>query len=266
MTDVNGQAVALVTGASSGIGERLAYEIAADRHILVLVSDQEGELNRAAGILTAKLNATVIAIRADLCEPLSGKLIENELRERKLNPDVLVNCAGFGMNGSGLDMSLHEQTAMIDLNVRAVTELSLRFLPYMVNMGGGGVLNVASLASFMPGPYMAVYYATKAYVLSFSQAIAAELEGTGVSVTAVCPGLTDTNFQDRSGMVDVLANKIMPVSTAEEIAQAAWSGFKANKRVIIPGITNTILAEGTRFAPRNIMSSIMKRLLIPKES
>lgn len=265
MADVNGQAVALITGASSGIGERLAYEIAADQHILVLVSDTEGELNRVAGILTTKLNPKVIAIPADLCDPESGEMIEEELKERKLDPDVLVNCAGFGMNGSALEMNLYEQTAMIDLNVRAVTDLTLRFLPYMQNMGHGGVLNIASLASFMPGPYMAVYYATKAFVLSFSQAMGAELDGTGVTVTACCPGPTDTHFQARAEMTSTLANKLMPVSTAEEIAEAAWAGFKTNKQVVIPGATNTMLAEGTRFAPRGMMNSIMKRLLVPKD-
>lgn len=266
MADVNGQAVALITGASSGIGERLAYEIANDNHILVLVSEMESELNRVAGILTTKLNSNVIAIPADLCDPESPEMIEEELRERKLDPDVLVNCAGFGLNGSALELNLYEQTAMIDLNVRAVADLTLRFLPYMQNMERGGVLNVASLAAFMPGPYMAVYYATKAFVLSFSQAMAAEMEGSGVTVTAVCPGPTDTHFMARAAMTDTLANKMMPVATAEEIAEAAWAGFKAKKKVVIPGVSNTILAEGTRFAPRNMMAGMMKRLLQPKET
>lgn len=266
MADVNGQPVALITGASSGIGERLAYEIAADQYILVLVSDAEGELNRVAGVLTSKLNASVVALAVDLSRHDAGEVIEDELRERKLIPDVLVNCAGYGMNGSALEMNMHDQIAMIDLNVRALTDLTLRFLPYMQNMERGGVINVASLASFMPGPFMSVYYATKSYVLSFSQAIAAELSGTGVTVTAVCPGPTNTGFQARSEMTDTLANKFMPLSSAEDIAAAAWSGFKANKKVIIPGFTNTLLAEGTRFAPRGIMTSIMKRLLLPRRS
>ncbi|NNF79429.1 MAG: SDR family oxidoreductase [Rhizobiales bacterium] len=266
MADVNGQPVALITGASSGIGERLAYEIAADQYILVLVSDVEGELNRVAGILTSKLNATVVALPVDLTKHDAGEIIEDELRERKLVPDVLVNCAGYGMNGSALEMNINEQIAMIDLNARALTDLTLRFLPYMQNMERGGVINVASLASFMPGPYMSVYYATKAYVLSFSQAIAAELEGSGVTVTAVCPGPTNTGFQARSEMTNTLANKLMPVTSAEQIAAATWAGFKANKKVIIPGATNTMLAEGTRFAPRGIMAAIMRRLLTPRHS
>lgn len=264
MADVDGQPVALITGASSGIGERLAYEIAADQYILVLVSDMEGELNRVAGILTSKLNATVFAMPVDLTQPDAGEVIEDELRRRKMVPDVLVNCAGYGMNGSALEMNINEQIAMIDLNARALTDLTLRFLPYMQNMERGGVLNVASLASFMPGPYMAVYYATKAYVLSFSQAIASELDGSGVTVTAVCPGPTSTGFQARSEMTDTLANKFMPEAKAEDIAAAAWAGFKNKKKVIIPGITNSILAEGTRFSPRGMMTSIMRRLLLPR--
>ncbi len=263
MADHDGRPVALITGASGGIGEKLAYEAARSGYTVVLTARSEPELNRVAGVMTTKLAATTIPIAADLSDPASIDDLQSELKRRGLQVDVLVNNAGFGMNGAATDIDRRQQANMIDLNVRGLTDMTLRFLPYMQSRDAGGVINVASLAAFMPGPYMAVYYATKAYVLSFSRALASELEGSGVKVCVACPGVVDTRFQERAKMQGTMVTKTTPSMSAEEVAEAIWTGFQAKNQVIVPGISNWMLSKLVKFIPGGIMMKMIKRLHAP---
>jgi short-subunit dehydrogenase len=265
MADPEGRPVALITGASSGIGEMLAYEIARSGYTVVLTARSDTELNRVAGVMTAKLAANAVAIAADISDPASIDELQNELKRRGLQVDVLVNNAGFGMNGAATDMDRRQQATMIDLNVRGLTDMTLRFLPHMQARGAGGVINMASLAGFMSGPYMAVYYATKAYVISFSQALASELEGSGVIISVACPGAVDTRFQERAKMQGTLVTKTTPKQSAQETAEAVWAGFQAKNQVIVPGASNWILSKIVNFVPRGIMTKMIKRLHTPSE-
>lgn len=266
MADQDGRPVALITGASGGIGEMLAYEIASSGYTVVLTARSESELNRVAGVMTAKLDATAIPIAADISDPASIDELHEELRQRGLQIDVLVNNAGFGLNGAATDLNRAQQTNMIDLNVRGLTDMTLRFLPYMQSRGSGGVINISSMAAFMPGPYMAVYYATKSYVLSFSKALASELQGSGVTVSVACPGVVDTNFQARAGMERALVVKTTPKQSSQEVASAIWTGFQAKNLVIVPGFSNWLLSNLVKFIPNRVISSMIKRLQAPEDA
>ncbi|MGI9372118.1 MAG: SDR family NAD(P)-dependent oxidoreductase [Hyphomicrobiales bacterium] len=265
MADANGRPVALITGASGGIGEKLAYEIAATGYTVVLTARSETELNRVSGVMTAKLGANAIAIPADISDPSSIDELLAELKERALQVDVLVNNAGFGLNGPATELNRKQQTNMIDLNVRGLTDLTLQLLPYMQARGSGGVINLSSMAAFMPGPYMAVYYATKAYVLSFTEALASELDGSGVTVCAACPGPVDTGFQSRARMENALVIKTMPKEPPEDVAAAIWAGFQARKTVIVPGFSNKMLTVLVNFIPRKVLLAMIKRLQAPSD-
>jgi short-subunit dehydrogenase len=241
----------LITGASGGIGEAFAHLLAGDNCDLVLTARNEGELNRVRGLIAARhpeRRLTVIA--GDLSRADSGAVLETELTQRGLAPDVVVNNAGFGLAGVASRVSRSEQINMIDLNVRTLTELTLRFLPAMVARKAGGVINVASTAAFMPGPHMAVYFATKAYVLSFSEALSAELEGTGVTVTVLCPGPVRTGFQARAQMQNNRLWQRMLNLPAAEVAEAGWQGFKQKRRVVVPGYLNMAAGYAGRYLPR----------------
>ena len=241
----------LITGASGGIGEAFAHLLAGDNCELVLTARNDSELNRVRGLIAARHpERRITVIAGDLSHADAGSVLEAELTQRGLAPDVVINNAGFGIAGAAARASRNDQINMIDLNVRALTELTLRFLPAMVARKGGGVINVASTAAFMPGPHMAVYYATKAYVLSFSEALAAELEGTGVTITALCPGPVRTGFQERAQMQNSRLLQRMLTLPVEEVAQAGWRGFKQKRRVVIPGYLNMATGYAGRYLPR----------------
>ncbi|HLN57107.1 MAG TPA: SDR family oxidoreductase, partial [Thermoanaerobaculia bacterium] len=191
---------ALVTGASSGIGKELARLIAADGYDLVLVARRQERLEELARELSVAHGVSARVIAADLADPDSPKRIVEELEAERIAVDVLVNNAGFGIYGRLWNSDITRQLEIIQVNVVALTDLTGRLLPGMVSRKRGRIVNVASTAAFQPGPYQAVYYATKAYVLSFSEAIAEELKGTGVTVTALCPGPTTTEFQEAAGL------------------------------------------------------------------
>src|SRR5580765_8141121 len=192
--------LAVVTGASSGIGLALSRLLARDGHDLVIVAQHAERLAEVARELTAQCGVRVVEIAADLSEWAAPLEITGELKRHGLTPDVLVNNAGFGLRGMFAELDLGEQLRMVHVNVSALTHLTGLLLPDMIARGRGRVLNVASTAAFQPGPLMAVYYATKAYVLSFSQALAEELRNSGVTVTALCPGATATDFADTAGV------------------------------------------------------------------
>lgn len=254
--------LALITGASKGIGEAFAQLLAEAGYRLVIVARNEGELNRVAGVLTSKCETSVLPIGLDLCEPYAGAALAKELQGRELVPDVIVNNAGFGLNGPAADLPLDAQLAMIDVNVRVLTDLSLRFLPALIaGEGHRGIINVASLSSYMPGPNMAVYHATKAYVLSFSEALAAEVKGAGVTVTAVCPGPVPTGFQATAGIEELRAYQWAPKRNARYVAQAGWHGFLRNDRVVLPGVETRLTAYVSRVTPHRLLVPLVRSAL-----
>lgn len=252
--------VALITGASGGIGEAFAYELARDGYHLVLVARSNEELNRVAGVIATKLDVETIAIPRDLAQPNAADKLDSELRRRRLSPDILVNNAGYGLRGEASELDLREQLEMIDLNMRTLAELSLRCGRSMKQRGGGGIINISSTAAYMPGPNMAVYYATKAFVSSFTEALSAELKPHGVQVTAVVPGPTATDFQQRADLEDTLLLKAQPVMSAEDVAHIGYAGFKKGRRVVITGFANKFLAHSSKFVPRAILLPLIKRL------
>ncbi|MBL8895042.1 MAG: SDR family NAD(P)-dependent oxidoreductase, partial [Rhizobiales bacterium] len=226
---------------------------------LALVARNEGELNRVKGVISARHEVPVYVLPLDLGLPDSPAILQAALDENELAPDILINNAGFGLAGNAVDLSRDEQLRMIDLNVRALTDLTLRFLPGMISRRGGGVINIASVAGFMPGPGMAIYFATKAYVLSFSEALSAELRGTGVTVTSLCPGPVETGFQRRAGMrTERFSGPVKPWSPAQ-VAAAGWAAFSKGARMVVPGWSNKLAAYGSRVTPRRVLLPIIRR-------
>jgi uncharacterized protein len=243
--------VTLITGASAGIGAALAHEFAAHGHELVLVARRERVLAALADAIAAKGASRPTVLRADVARPDAARDIADALAQRGLEPDVVINNAGFGLVGTAYRLDRAEQLAMIDLNVRALTNFSLAFIDSLKRRRGG-ILNVASLASFVPGPGMAVYYATKAYVLSFSEALHQELKPAGVRVTALCPGPVPTEFQARAGMT---ANVFPPMLTrsAERVARDGYRALADGRRVVVPGSANRVVALLAPLVPRRLL-------------
>jgi short-subunit dehydrogenase len=246
---------AIVTGASSGIGLELARLLARDGHDVVLVARSEERLAALAGELPGARSLPL-----DLSDPAAPAKLEAEVP----SADVLVNNAGVGTYGPFAAADLGRTMAMIQLNVSALTELTHRYLPGMIERGAGRVLNVASTAAFQPGPLMAVYYATKAYVLSFSEAVGEELRGTGVTVTALCPGPTASGFQAEAAMESsrLVAGRRLPSSAA--VAEAGYKAMLAGKPVAVVGIQNRILAGSVRLAPRSVVRRVVRFLQEPR--
>jgi len=259
---VGESSTALVTGASSGIGLELARVLARHGHNLVLVARDEIKLNEIAKELGKENNVTVKVIPRDLSNQSAPIEIYDLLHNESVPVDVLVNCAGTATLGLFADVDLASQMKMIQVNVFALTVLTHLFLKDMLNRGRGKVLNVASTAAFQPGPLMAVYYATKAYVLSFSEAIANEVSGSGVSVTALCPGPTKTAFQVKTGTdkTRLLHNRMLDILPAETVAKIGYSGLMSNKTVVIPGFKNRITALLVRIMPRQWVTKVTRRM------
>ena len=243
--------VVLITGASSGIGAALAKVFAGHGHELALVARRADRLESLADEIAATGRARPILITVDLERRDGASAIAAELSSRGLEPAIVVNNAGFGLRGAAAALSRDEQLAMVDLNVRALTELSLMFVDSLARHRGG-ILNVASLAAFLPGPGMAVYYASKAYVLSFSEALHRELSGRGVRVTALCPGPVPTEVQARAGLSLPNAARMLELS-AERVAQIGYEGFMAGQRVVIAGIGNRIAVSLMRLVPHALL-------------
>lgn len=247
MAGVNG--AALVTGASSGIGLELARMLAADGYPLVLVARRERELRGLADQLARQHGITAHVVAADLSDPAAPVRVARECERAGVEIGVLVNNAGFGQRGSFVRLPLARQLAQVQVNVTALTHLAGLFLPGMLTRKWGRVLNVASTAAFQPGPNMAVYYATKAYVLSLSVALSVELEGTGVSVTALCPGPTVTGFQAAAEMTDSRLFR-MGAMTVEPVARAGYRGMMRGTPIVVPGFKNRALGVATQLSPR----------------
>jgi short-subunit dehydrogenase len=243
--------VALITGASSGIGQELARVFAAHGHELVLVARRRDRLDELAAEIAATGRPRPTVLTADLERREGAAKIAAELASRSLEPAYVVNNAGFGLSGAAAALSRDEQLGMIDLNVRALTELSLMFVDSLAHHHGG-ILNVASIAAFLPGPGMAVYYATKAYVLSFTEALHHELSSRGVRVTALCPGPVPTEFQARSQMQLPAAARAVELPP-DRVAQIGYDGLMLGKRVVIAGIGNKVAVSFLRFVPNSLL-------------
>jgi len=243
--------VVLITGASSGIGAALAKVFAAHGHEIALVARRQDRLEALAGEIAAAGRPRPTLITVDLERRDGASAIAAELSSLGLEPAIVVNNAGFGLRGAAAVLSRDEQLAMIDLNVLALTELSLMFVDSLARHRGG-VLNVASLAAFLPGPGMAVYYASKAYVLSFSEALHRELSERGVRVTALCPGPVPTEFQARAGLSLPAAARLLELS-AERVAQIGYDAFMAGQRVVIAGIGNRIVVSLMGLVPHALL-------------
>lgn len=248
--------LALITGASGGIGEAFGHVLAAEGYDLMLVARRDQELHRVKGVIAAKNPVNVHVTALDLSETGGVEALVAEMASRNMVPTVVINNAGFGLIGPSIELSRDEQLGMIDLNVRVLTDITLRFLPAMIASKSGGVINVASVAGFMPGPMMAVYFATKNYVLSFGDALASELKGTGVTITTLCPGTVKTAFQARAGQ-----NERSSTLSAFDVASQGWTGFKAKRRVVIPGLFNQLVAYGLRITPRRISLPFVKQVI-----
>ncbi len=256
----NRQQTALITGASGGIGYEFAKLFAQDNYHLVLIARNEQKLQQIAEEFRQKFRIEVKIIVKDLSNPTAPAEIFTELQQAAITVDVLVNNAGFATYGFFNEIDLNTELQLLQVNILCLTHLTKLFLKDMVKQGRGKILNVASTAAFQPGPLMAVYYASKAYVLSFSEAIANELEGTGVSVTALCPGPTASGFQERAAMEDsklVSGQKIMDAAT---VAKIGYQALFANQTVVVPGIKNKILSETVRFTPRKLVTKLVRSM------
>ncbi|HTR40964.1 MAG TPA: SDR family oxidoreductase [Pseudomonadales bacterium] len=255
---MNPRETVLITGASSGIGLELAKCFAAEGSRLVLVARNRDALEKLAEELRQKNQIETVVLPADLSLPEAPKQIFESLAAQKIPVDVLVNNAGFGLHGKFLEMSLQRQLEIIKVNVNALVELTGLFLPEMTKRRAGGILNVGSVAGFVPGPNLAVYYASKAFVQSFSEAMAEELDGTGVSVTVLCPGPTETNFGTvaRGQKKRVAQTKKM---TAEEVAQIGHQAFRNKTVISVPGLQNKAMIMLTRVTPRSTVRRIVKK-------
>jgi short-subunit dehydrogenase len=244
--------VCLITGASSGIGAALAREFAQHGHTLMLTARREAELERLADEIARSGRPRPHVIVADIASESGADALQRGLAERGLEVAVLVNNAGFGLLGEAAKLDTGQQLSMIDLNVRALTDLTLRFIE-SVTRHKGGILNVASIAGFLPGPGMTVYHATKAYAVSFSEALHAELAPKGVKVCALCPGPVPTGFLSRAGIPHDYFPRFLARS-ADRVARAGYAGLMAGKRVVVPGLPNRALTLLPRFMPVGLIA------------
>lgn len=249
-------AKAIVTGASGGLGWEFAQLLAQAGHDLVLIARSADKLEANASTLRAKYGVNVSVIAMDLSQPGAAQAVFARVPEC----DVLVNNAGFANNGKFARLSQETVSSEVNLNVVTLTELTRSYLPAMLERKSGKILNVASTAGFLPGPNMAVYYATKAYVISFSEALAEEVRGTGVSVTVLCPGATETGFADRANVHSTLLF-VAPKANAASVARAGINGMMRGKRMVIPGLSNKIVALLPRISPRGLLVSVSGKLV-----
>ncbi|MGI8546210.1 MAG: SDR family NAD(P)-dependent oxidoreductase [Gemmatimonadaceae bacterium] len=249
---------ALVTGASGGIGLELARILAREGHDLVLVARSLPELEWLAAELREQFGGTVEVIRSDLNEPAAVPQLFEAVAQRGVRIDLLINNAGFGLAGRFDQTDGRRELEMIQVNVAALTELTKLFLPGMITRGNGRIMNVASTAAFQPGPLMAVYYATKAYVLSFTQAVAEEVRDTGVTLTALCPGPTHTGFANVANMQGTRLFNSPLTMGARAVAEYGYRAMMRGERVAIPGVFNRLGAFATRLAPRRLLTKLAR--------
>jgi short-subunit dehydrogenase len=255
---MNNPQTALITGASGGIGYELAKLFARDHYNLVLVARSADKLGRVADELQQQHHIAVKTIALDLSDAPAPQFLADQLQRENVHVDILVNNAGYGSFGEFASMPLQQALGQINLNIAALTALTRLFVPGMIERGSGKIMNVASTAGFQPGPLMAVYYATKAYVISLSEALANELKPRGVTVTCFCPGATETGFAARAGNDKTrLFQKFAPMN-ASNVAADGYSGLMKGKTLVIAGAKNWLVAESVRFAPRKMVTAVSR--------
>ncbi|MEI6061128.1 MAG: SDR family oxidoreductase [Bacteroidota bacterium] len=247
----------LITGASGGIGYDLALLAAAEGRNLVLAARSASKLDQVAAEIRKNNKSDVIVIAVDLSDTAGVQTLIKEISGRNIQVDILINNAGFGDFGDFAKADLAKNLEMIRLNISALTQLTHTFLQGMLKAGSGRIMNVASTAAFMPGPGMAVYYASKAYVLSFSEALTRELKGTGVTVTTLCPGPTDTGFALSAGLGKSLLHRILPAATSAQVAHAGYKAMMKGKAIEIPGFMNKLSSVSPRFIPRSMVRNMI---------
>ncbi|MBM4166063.1 MAG: SDR family oxidoreductase [Ignavibacteria bacterium] len=255
----NNYKTVLITGASSGIGLELSRLFADDGYRLIMVARESKKLKEAAGELQLKYVVPINTIVKDLSDPNAPSEIFNQLQKEHITVDVLVNNAGFGTYGNFSETELEDELKMIQVNVVALMHLTKLFLKEMVKRKSGKIMNVASTAAFQPGPMMASYYATKAFVLSFSEAISSELRRTGVTLTALCPGPTASGFQKRAKMERSRFGR-KKMMDAEIVAQLGYKAMMKGKTLVIAGLKNKVLAKAVRITPRKMVTAIVRTL------
>ncbi|MGY3312553.1 short-subunit dehydrogenase [Peribacillus simplex] len=248
----------LITGASGGIGKELADRFAKDGYNVVLVARSEDKLTELAKKYQESYRVQATVFAKDITLPGVAEEIAAELKKKGITIDYLVNNAGFGLYGEFLETKLEQEMNMIDVNIKALTIMTKLFLPDMVKRRQGGVMNVASVGAFYPGPLMAVYFATKAYVLSYTEALENELSGTGVTVTALCPGPTATGFVGRAelGSSKLYQSGVMEVG---KVADEAYRDFLRGKTLIIPGAIHRFITSLPRLLPRKVMTRSIRQ-------
>jgi len=254
--------VTLITGASAGIGAELARIFAANGYRLALTARRADRLTALANEITAAGRPAPIIIPCDFTAPDAGDKIAAALAAAGVEVEYVVNNAGYGLFGKAVELDRADQLGIIAVNMRALTDLSLRFSDSLIR-NRGGILNVASIAGFLPGPGMAVYYASKAYVLSFTEALRQELAPLGVRVTALCPGPVQTEFQTRAGFRPGIDSAVLSVPPGE-VARQAYQGLMANKRVVLPGVGIKIVPFLLRFFPRGFILGAVGRFQLRK--
>ncbi len=252
---------ALITGASGGIGYELAKLFAMDHYNLVLVARSADKLTQFASELARQFGISARAIPLDLAAPPAPQFLFDQLRREGIGVNILVNNAGYGRLGDFAEVPVEESLGQIQLNVTALTALTRLLLPPMIEHRSGRIMNVASTAGFQPGPRMAVYYATKAYVILFSEALASEVKGKGVTVTCFCPGATDTQFQVRAGTERTVLFRALRPMDAKTVAADGYRALMSGKTLAISGFRNWLLAESLRFSPRKLVTAISGKIL-----
>lgn len=259
-----GQERALITGGSVGIGAALADVFAANGHDLILVARRSDKLEARAGEIRQKYGVDVVCVQDDLADSDAARRVHEAVLARGLDVHYLVNNAGVGLYGRFATTDLEAERRMIQLNVTSVVDLTKRFLPSMIERRSGRILNVASTAAFVPGPWMSVYYASKAFLLSFSQAIAYELKPHRVTVTVLCPGPTESEFKVRAGSQRSRLFEAF-VMDAPRVARVGFDGMMAGKAVAIPGVRNKLIPVAARLAPRSVVAELSHRAARPSE-
>jgi uncharacterized protein len=254
-----GKRWALVTGGSKGIGLELSKLFAKAGYNLVVVARHEKALEEVKNELEGNYGVKVLTISIDLSIPDSSKKIYNKLQKEKIQIGILVNNAGFGNYGPFARTDWETEEREMQLNMISLVQLTKLIMPQMLAKGDGKIMNVASTAAFQPGPFMAIYYATKAFVLSFSEALAEELEGTGIMVTALCPGPTRTHFQERAGVSEssLIRHGMMD---AKDVAKAGFEGLMSGKRIVIPGFKNKLGTKFVRMLPNKLVTNIIRKV------
>jgi short-subunit dehydrogenase len=252
----------LITGASSGIGFHLAREFASHGHPVILVAPVAEEIESVAADIEREFAVRALSIAADLIQADAAESIFDEVSADGVAVDILVNNAGLGQRGKFWENPPERDIEMIRLNVEAVVRLTRHFLPPMLERRRGRILNTASVAGFEPGPNLAVYHATKAFVLSFSESLATELADTGVTLTALCPGPTDTDFFPKAEMIDSPAFQKANLMAPQPVAKAAYEALMAGKRIIVPGAINKTMVASRRMLPKAAQAKMNEKLYV----